>query len=447
MQPKEVLKSVPLFRNLGEDDLDLLADRLHRERYSKDTMVFRKGDFGDKMYIVDSGQVAVLGDGAKETIALMGPGSFVGETSLLLAQPRTAHLRVMLDAQLWVLDRTNFEELISSRPSIALEMLREISKRLVTTTQRKKWIINPRRITAVFGLLAMELAQAIFNQVKTPVGVLALPHALAVMEPAPSRGVMLLRGHELTSETLAEALSHHVELFEHVVVLLPNQRDPIAAKAVELADTIVSIGRSPAWFSPDGNSDHWVSPGTPTDLDRVARRLVNRTIGLALSSGGSRGLAHIGVLKVLMEEKIPIDMVAGTSAGALFGALYALGWSIDELLRFPVKLKTATRLMNWDFNLPPLTALVKGRIARDKLIAKWVENLDFEDTQTPIYMVAADAYTGRGGRIRFRVAGRRYSQQLEYPRIGRSLALSGPLSSGWRDCQSATGQRAARARG
>ena len=68
-------------------------------------------------------------------------------------------------------------------------------------------------------------------------------------------------------------------------------------------------------------------------MARTARRLVNRTVGLALSSGGSLGVAHIGVLKVLMEEGIPIDMVAGTSAGALFGSLYALGWSIDQLTK------------------------------------------------------------------------------------------------------------------
>jgi NTE family protein len=57
-------------------------------------------------------------------------------------------------------------------------------------------------------------------------------------------------------------------------------------------------------------------------------------------------------------------------------------------------LKSATKLANWDFNFPPRTALVKGKIARDKLIANWVEHKNFEDTKTPIFMVAADAYTG-----------------------------------------------------
>ncbi|MBW1795532.1 MAG: patatin-like phospholipase family protein [Deltaproteobacteria bacterium] len=48
-------------------------------------------------------------------------------------------------------------------------------------------------------------------------------------------------------------------------------------------------------------------------------------IGLALGSGAARGLAHIGVLKVLEREKVPIHFIAGTSAGALIGAVYASG--------------------------------------------------------------------------------------------------------------------------
>ena len=54
-------------------------------------------------------------------------------------------------------------------------------------------------------------------------------------------------------------------------------------------------------------------------------------IGLALSGGGARGAAHIGVLKVLEEYRIPIDYIAGTSMGAIVGGLYASGLSTDEL--------------------------------------------------------------------------------------------------------------------
>ena len=55
--------------------------------------------------------------------------------------------------------------------------------------------------------------------------------------------------------------------------------------------------------------------------------MTEKKIGLALSGGAARGLAHVGALEVLHEEGIPIDMIAGTSAGAVVGAIYA--WNQD----------------------------------------------------------------------------------------------------------------------
>ncbi|HYR24516.1 MAG TPA: patatin-like phospholipase family protein, partial [Aquabacterium sp.] len=61
-------------------------------------------------------------------------------------------------------------------------------------------------------------------------------------------------------------------------------------------------------------------------------------IGLVLSGGGARGLAHVGVLKVLERERIPVDVIAGTSMGAIVGGLYASGLSAQEVEREVEKL-------------------------------------------------------------------------------------------------------------
>ncbi len=60
-------------------------------------------------------------------------------------------------------------------------------------------------------------------------------------------------------------------------------------------------------------------------------KLRKRKVGLALGGGAARGLAHIGVLVVLEKEGIPIDMIAGTSAGAAIGALYAQGKGASQI--------------------------------------------------------------------------------------------------------------------
>ncbi|NJN47988.1 MAG: hypothetical protein HC808_17615 [Candidatus Competibacteraceae bacterium] len=54
-------------------------------------------------------------------------------------------------------------------------------------------------------------------------------------------------------------------------------------------------------------------------------------VGLVLSGGGARGAAHIGVIRVLEDLRIPIDCIAGTSMGAIIGGLYAAGFSVEEM--------------------------------------------------------------------------------------------------------------------
>src|SRR6056297_4125237 len=57
----------------------------------------------------------------------------------------------------------------------------------------------------------------------------------------------------------------------------------------------------------------------------------DKTVGLVLSGGGAKGLAHIGVIKALEENDIPIDYITGTSMGAIVGGLYAIGYSPEEM--------------------------------------------------------------------------------------------------------------------
>ena len=60
-------------------------------------------------------------------------------------------------------------------------------------------------------------------------------------------------------------------------------------------------------------------------------------VGLALSGGGAKGLAHIGILKVLEEVGVPIDYIAGASMGSVVGGLYATGYPLEELERMALE--------------------------------------------------------------------------------------------------------------
>jgi len=69
----------------------------------------------------------------------------------------------------------------------------------------------------------------------------------------------------------------------------------------------------------------------------------NEKVGVVLSGGGAKGLAHVGVLKALEENNIPVDYITGTSIGALIGGLYASGFSVDSI----ENIVTGDDFQNW----------------------------------------------------------------------------------------------------
>jgi NTE family protein len=118
-----------------------------------------------------------------------------------------------------------------------------------------------------------------------------------------------------------------------------------------------------------------------------------KKIGLALSGGAARGLAHIGVLQVLREEGIPIDMIAGTSAGAVMGAVYAAGQEIDRIVEHALDAgwKRLAPLIDPSF---PKSGFIKGRKLTSLLSTYVGGNIRFSDLKIPLACVATDIDTG-----------------------------------------------------
>ena len=117
-----------------------------------------------------------------------------------------------------------------------------------------------------------------------------------------------------------------------------------------------------------------------------------RKIGLALSGGGARGLAHIGVLAVLEREGIPIDMIAGTSIGAIIGAFYAQGKDISQIKDAVMSLSRRRIVSLVDLTLPK-TGFIKGKRIKDWL-KSIIGDIGFEDLTMPFACVATDIMTG-----------------------------------------------------
>ncbi len=119
----------------------------------------------------------------------------------------------------------------------------------------------------------------------------------------------------------------------------------------------------------------------------------DKKVGLALGGGAAHGIAHIGVLEVLEKEGIPIDMIAGTSAGAAIGALYAQGKDTNAI-------KTLALNLNWkrlaslvDLALPK-TGFIQGKKIKEQLKSIIGGDIRFSDLKIPFACVATDIKTG-----------------------------------------------------
>jgi NTE family protein len=137
----------------------------------------------------------------------------------------------------------------------------------------------------------------------------------------------------------------------------------------------------------------------------------NHRVGLALGGGVARGLSHLGVLSVLTEAEIPIDFVAGTSAGSIAGAFFASGLPLDQIYN----------LMN-ELSWRRFARLVwpkEGFISLDKLeswLVETLENRKFEELTKPYCVLATDLETGKP---------MRYSQGPLAPAVHASCCVPG----------------------
>ena len=112
-------------------------------------------------------------------------------------------------------------------------------------------------------------------------------------------------------------------------------------------------------------------------------------IGLALGGGATRGMAHLGVLSVLVDSGIPIDFVAGCSAGSVIGAVYCAGIPVEEMKKMAVNVRwrrvASRNRSQWGF-----VSFAK----LERWLMMVLGDLDFSDLKMPLAIVTTDALTG-----------------------------------------------------
>jgi NTE family protein len=124
-------------------------------------------------------------------------------------------------------------------------------------------------------------------------------------------------------------------------------------------------------------------------IRRISRQLGDSLVGVVLGVGVGYGFCHIGVLKVIEEEKIPVDIICGASVGAVIAALWATGKSSQEILEITQEFKEPKFAWNLvDLTIPKLGFIKGNRLY--KFLKKYLGNKTFYDVKLPLVIVASD---------------------------------------------------------
>lgn len=347
-ETSEALLHARLFAALDVAALDSVAAGATDVRIPAGGWLFHQGEPSDSLAVLVSGRLEVVDERTGDVLRVLAPSAVLGELGLLTGSARSASVRAVRDSELVVVPQPIFDALLErERPFTAglarsLAALLQVSGDLDVSPAQEHVIAF---VAAGRGTRTAELATAVAAAVGRWSATVSLIDGAAATSSGASYG-RLLEEHERSHDLVVlvadglddggEWRSFCLRSADRIVVLAPDvppaSTTPTDASLVG-RDLALPAGVAPAvssgWteqLAP--RARHRVGGADASALvERLARRLTGRGVGLVLSGGGARGLAHVGVLQRLHELRVPVDRIGGCSMGALVAALHASGMS------------------------------------------------------------------------------------------------------------------------
>ena len=396
-----LLREVPLFASLPESRLHELATLARPVSLPAGAVLFERGAPGDALYVIRHGRLEVVVDG--EVVREAGRGEVLGELALLTGEPRNATVRARRDAELYAVRRADLDVLLAD-PGSARALVRHLAARIPGSAAPV-----PVRTDAVLALVPLDgatspaLVRRLADRLAAELGrharVTRLDGDTTDVADGPARLDAAEAAHELVllvAEHPDDAWARFClrQADRPLVVADTARAATTPATPLPAATQLVTVGDAgpDPWLRVVERADpvphHLVGADLPADdIARLARRLAGRAVGLVLSGGGARGLAHVGVVDELRRAGIVIDRVGGTSMGAVIAGLVVLGMDPADMLAVARRELVARRPfgdVTW-----PRHGLVRG--ARlDASLRRVFGAARIEDQRMPLFTVSVD---------------------------------------------------------
>jgi predicted acylesterase/phospholipase RssA/CRP-like cAMP-binding protein len=333
MRTAALLRHIPVFADLSEQHLARLSAQMSEVHVRAGGWIMRRGEAADSMFVVRSGQVEVIDEGPPEAlIRVHRRGDVIGELAMLSASTRSASVRARRDAELLELGRAAFEALIEEAPSFALAVTRTLAERLASSRTPAQADTPPRTIAVVEldpGASAAEITDGLARALEPYGSVVTLDGgSLATLEQAEADADrVLLRAGRDADESWTELCVREADLILALTSGAPDSAWRTRAGSLRGCELIVLGPAVPAGLLEELRPREVQVVGERSQraatVRATARRLAGQSLGVVLSGGGARAMAHLGVLEELQAAGLHFDRVAGASLGALVAAAAA----------------------------------------------------------------------------------------------------------------------------
>jgi NTE family protein len=412
------LHTFPLLADLSEPAVKRLLGQATWFGLPGGALLPRDGENDRALFLVVAGSLGVFAEDAKgqrRLVAHVSAGETVGEMSLISGEPHSAQLVALRDTELLRISREGFQALMARHPHVVLNLLRILVRRLHESTRRPSDRSRPSTFAIVpvqKGLENEPIAQRLVAALVDMGSRAAVLDSSSAERSAEwfnafesAHDVVFYRGDAPDSAWTHLCVRQADKVFLLARADRPLPRRPLDIPAFKehasglpellLLHPTGAMRGLPEHFSLINGlfeSHHHIRAGQAEDIRRLARFVSGRAVGLVLAGGGARGYAHIGVIKALVEARVPFDHLGGTSMGGVIAAGLALEWGVDELT---ARVREAFVEQNplSDLTLP-LIAMFRGKKA-SAMLRRHFGDVCIEELPKPFFCVSSDLTTGR----------------------------------------------------
>jgi NTE family protein len=377
--------------------------------------LFSAGEAPDGLYFVLSGSLAAFRGKDNSLVGYIRAGEPVGEMALIAGDGHTGSVYALRDTEMLRFRRETFDKLIDLHPQLMRNLAQIMLRRsrenkaknaraepkvyaLVSTSPTIDLRLRARTLAdamarlnknvCVIGEEADDMLSEWFDDLERDHDAVFLISPIAdttwfrtCLRQA-DRVWLLARSDAVPSIPLLPEDNHSpARQFQFVdIILLHHGAEPRSGASAEQWRRACNAARLFHWRGLDD-----------ADAARLARVVTGQATGLVLSGGGARAYAHLGVVRALREAGTPIDIVGGTSMGAIVAACYAMGWDDNEM---EMRIRKAFVESNplGDYVLP-VVALTRGRRVETRLEEHFGDT-QVDDLKAPFFCVSTNLVSG-----------------------------------------------------